>query len=54
MKQVDHILAEAAILSEVTHPFVVNMLRGFSDDHRYVRPPLPHAEHHAPQAVHPA
>eukprot|EP01063_Lacrimia_lanifica_P005218 TRINITY_DN12_c0_g4_i1.p1 TRINITY_DN12_c0_g4~~TRINITY_DN12_c0_g4_i1.p1 ORF type:complete len:334 (+),score=141.00 TRINITY_DN12_c0_g4_i1:115-1116(+) len=34
MKQVDHILAEAAILSEVTHPFVVNMLRGFSDDHR--------------------
>ncbi|KAJ9462483.1 cAMP-dependent protein kinase catalytic subunit [Diplonema papillatum] len=34
MKQVDHILAEAAILSEVTHPFVVNMLRGFADEHR--------------------
>lgn len=34
MKQVDHVLAEAAILSEVTHPFVVNMLKGFKDEHK--------------------
>ena len=34
MKQVDHILAEAAILSEIHHPFIVNMLKGFMDDDR--------------------
>ena len=34
MKQVDHILSESSILSEVHHPFVVNMLKGFQDDDR--------------------
>jgi protein kinase A len=34
MKQVDHIMQEAAILSEIHHPFVVNMLRGFQDEQR--------------------
>jgi protein kinase A len=34
MKQVDHIMQEASVLSEINHPFVVNMLRGFQDDHR--------------------
>jgi len=34
MKQTDHVLAEAAILSEVVHPFVVNMVRGFVDETR--------------------
>ncbi|KAL7701083.1 protein kinase A catalytic subunit [Lotmaria passim] len=34
MKQVDHVLAEASILQEVDHPFIVNMLRGFMDKNR--------------------
>lgn len=34
MKQVDHILAEASILQEIQHPFVVNMLKGFMDADR--------------------
>jgi serine/threonine protein kinase len=34
MKQIDHLLAEASILSEVSHPFIVNMIRGFMDDDR--------------------
>lgn len=34
MKQVDHILAEASILSEIRHPFIVNMVKGFMDDDR--------------------
>ncbi|CUI14519.1 protein kinase, putative [Bodo saltans] len=34
MKQVDHILTEASILSEIRHPFIVNMFKGFMDDDR--------------------
>lgn len=34
MKQVDHILAEASILQEIQHPFIVNMLKGFMDADR--------------------
>lgn len=34
MKQVDHILAEASILQEIQHPFIVNMIKGFMDEHR--------------------
>eukprot|EP01062_Namystynia_karyoxenos_P025032 TRINITY_DN1980_c0_g1_i1.p1 TRINITY_DN1980_c0_g1~~TRINITY_DN1980_c0_g1_i1.p1 ORF type:complete len:360 (+),score=123.74 TRINITY_DN1980_c0_g1_i1:77-1081(+) len=34
MKQVDHVLTEAAILSDLTHPFVVNMVKGFVDEQR--------------------
>lgn len=34
MKQVDHILSEAAILTEIQHPFIVNMLKGFMDEDR--------------------
>lgn len=34
MKQVDHLLAEASILQEIQHPFIVNMLKGFMDADR--------------------
>eukprot|EP00755_Sulcionema_specki_P006157 Sspe_Gene.34708::Locus_16848_Transcript_1_1_Confidence_1.000_Length_1293::g.34708::m.34708/K19584/PRKX; protein kinase X len=34
MKQVDHILAEAAILSEINFPFIVNLLKRFADEHK--------------------
>lgn len=34
MKQVDHVLAEASILQEISHPFIVNMLRGYMDKSR--------------------
>jgi len=34
MKQVDHILQEASILSEIHHPFIVNMLRAYMDEHK--------------------
>ncbi|CCW64951.1 unnamed protein product [Phytomonas sp. EM1] len=37
MKQVDHTLAEASILSEICHPFIVNMLKGYMDEeHLYI------------------
>jgi len=32
MKQVEHIMAEKAILAEVKHPFIVNMLKTFQDE----------------------
>eukprot|EP00760_Papus_ankaliazontas_P014266 PhM_4_TR16012/c0_g1_i1/m.2113 len=34
MKQVDHILQEAAILSEIHHPFIVNLLTAYMDENR--------------------
>ena len=34
MKQIDHILAEASILADISHPFVVNMVKGFMDEDR--------------------
>jgi protein kinase A len=34
MKQVEHIMAEKTILSEVRHPFIVNMLKTFQDEKR--------------------
>lgn len=34
MKQVEHILAEASILSAIRHPFIVNLLKTFQDDKR--------------------
>ncbi|GET87820.1 protein kinase A catalytic subunit [Leishmania tarentolae] len=34
MKQVDHVLAEASLLQEIDHPFIVNMLRGYMDKNR--------------------
>jgi len=34
MKQVDHILAEATILSSIRHPFIVNLLKTFQDEKR--------------------
>eukprot|EP01061_Rhynchopus_euleeides_P011581 TRINITY_DN21139_c0_g1_i1.p1 TRINITY_DN21139_c0_g1~~TRINITY_DN21139_c0_g1_i1.p1 ORF type:complete len:324 (+),score=110.38 TRINITY_DN21139_c0_g1_i1:150-1121(+) len=34
MKQVDHILAEAAVLSEVRFPFIVNLHKRFMDDNK--------------------
>ena len=34
MKQLDHVLAEASILSDISHPFIVNMVRGFMDEGR--------------------
>eukprot|EP01012_Entosiphon_sulcatum_P052384 TRINITY_DN71_c0_g1_i1.p1 TRINITY_DN71_c0_g1~~TRINITY_DN71_c0_g1_i1.p1 ORF type:complete len:331 (+),score=89.92 TRINITY_DN71_c0_g1_i1:262-1254(+) len=34
MKQVEHIMAERAILSEVKHPFIVNMMTSFQDEKR--------------------
>lgn len=34
LKQVDHILSEAAILKDLRHPFIVNMVKGFADEDR--------------------
>ncbi|CAM38092.1 protein kinase A catalytic subunit [Leishmania braziliensis MHOM/BR/75/M2904] len=34
MKQVDHVMAEASLLQEIDHPFIVNMLRGYMDKNR--------------------
>lgn len=34
MKQVEHVLAEACLLQEIDHPFIVNLLKGFMDDDR--------------------
>eukprot|EP00743_Colponemidia_sp_Colp-15_P017505 GILK01021659.1.p1 GENE.GILK01021659.1~~GILK01021659.1.p1 ORF type:complete len:477 (-),score=43.82 GILK01021659.1:212-1477(-) len=34
LKQVDHILSEAAILKDPKHPFIVNMFKGFADEDR--------------------
>lgn len=34
MKQVDHVMAEASLLQEINHPFIVNMLRGYMDKNR--------------------
>lgn len=34
LRQVEHIMHEAAILAEIDHPFVVNMIRGFQDESR--------------------
>jgi len=34
MKQVEHILCEASILSAVKHPFIVNLLKTFQDERR--------------------
>ena len=35
LKQVDHIMSEFTILSNITHPFLVN-LYGYSQDERYL------------------
>lgn len=34
LKQVEHILAEASLLQEIDHPFIVNLLKGFMDEDR--------------------
>lgn len=34
LKQVDHIMSEIAILDQVAHPFVVNLIAGFQDSTR--------------------
>lgn len=34
MKQVDHVMAEASLLQEIDHPFIVSMLRGYMDKNR--------------------
>lgn len=34
MKQVDHVLSESSILQEISHPFIVTMLKGFMDNDR--------------------
>lgn len=34
LRQVEHILAEASLLQEIEHPFIVNLLKGYMDDDR--------------------
>ena len=36
LKQVEHIKAEKAILSRITHPFIVKSVRDISQDERYL------------------